>query len=312
VTVTAEYMYAALLASRGAADVRRCNPFLDDDTLSQVEHGAHERRRSAVRDSARVRVLLSVAYVSSHRRYRRVSPLIALVRFLANPHAAFARRSPLGQTFDLAVAIVLHASRVGHVNRCLSAARELQAQLRKAQDGSASHRPGLALKAESLAEALTTKRTYVDGDNDHGHFQTAAATAAAAAENSAVAAATSRGGNDTKLATYDPRFLVFEFTWNIVLRRRQVGGRPPSWRASPPPRCRTGSRYATFRATSRHSHATVLKSQTHVARSVSLFLKLSSNRRSSSCATFCARRATRRSAGRASSRCSWAAARRPS
>jgi hypothetical protein len=100
VTLTAEYIYAALLSSRGADDLRKCNPFLDDATLEQ--------------------------------------------------------------TFDLAVAIVLNASRVGHVNRCLAAARELRALLRKAttaladttdaataaraRDAMRARRPGLALK----------------------------------------------------------------------------------------------------------------------------------------------------------------------
>ena len=69
----------------------------------------------------------------------------------------FVPSAVLHDCLDLAVAVMLHASRVGHVNRCLSGARELLKLLR----GTSKSRPGLALKAESLAAMLSTQRHFV-------------------------------------------------------------------------------------------------------------------------------------------------------
>ena len=108
---------------------------------------------------------------------------------------------------DVAVAVILKANRVGQANRAISDARDLLALLLQAQD--AHQRPsakqpaaspaasvsslaaGLRQKSEMLARQLVTGRHYVS------------------------AAADGR-------LLYDPRFLVFEFTWNLCLRQQQI------------------------------------------------------------------------------------------
>jgi thiol-disulfide isomerase/thioredoxin len=104
---------------------------------------------------------------------------------------------------NLVVASILHASRVGQVNRSLIEAKELQAELktlqaRLSQPQGRDHDEAkmketlsrLAHKADTLASILNTKRHYMrKGD---------------------------RG------CVYDPRFLLFEFTWNFVLRKAQI------------------------------------------------------------------------------------------
>ena len=106
------------------------------------------------------------------------------------------------------VASILHASRVGQANRCLIEAKELQAELNAFQARQCSTHPlprevaderpkieetisRLAHKAETLASLLGAKRHFVHKSED-------------------------------KTLTYDPRFLLFEFTWNILLRKAQI------------------------------------------------------------------------------------------
>ena len=101
--------------------------------------------------------------------------------------------------FDELTAAVLHASRVGQINRCLSEATGLLQLLCPAESRGFGACEGaqreaasaLALNAESLAEQMLTRRHYVDPD---GEGQ----------------------------PSFDPRFLLFEFTHNIVLRKAQV------------------------------------------------------------------------------------------
>jgi hypothetical protein len=94
----------------------------------------------------------------------------------------------VARILDLTVTAMLLINRVAHVNLCLASARELLAMLmklqRKAKNGPSL--PELVLQAGSLASQLTAERHYV--------------------------------GKDGK---YDPRFLVFEFTHSILLRKSQ-------------------------------------------------------------------------------------------
>ena len=106
---------------------------------------------------------------------------------------------------NLVVASILHASRVGQVNRCLNEAKELQAELAALQLrlNAPAHSVDVdkarlketvervSHKAETLATLLNTKRHYMRSSEDAGRV-------------------------------YDPRFLLFEFTWNIVLRKAQI------------------------------------------------------------------------------------------
>jgi len=105
---------------------------------------------------------------------------------------------------NLVVAAILHASRVGQVNRCLIEAKELQAELQALQarlrlaaappcaaSSSALEEARLketvsrvTHKAETLAGLLSTKRHYMrETEGTEGTHE------------------------------YDPRFLLFEFTW---------------------------------------------------------------------------------------------------
>ena len=100
--------------------------------------------------------------------------------------------------FDELVSAVLHASRVGQINRCVSEAHGLLSLLcpnggsfgltDAARSESSS---AIILKAQSLAEQLLTRRHYVEASRDP----------------------TSIG------LEFDPRFLLFEFQHNLVLRK---------------------------------------------------------------------------------------------
>ena len=106
------------------------------------------------------------------------------------------------ELFDLAVAVILHSSRVGQINRCVSEANGLLKLLRPkgGEYDEASRKmaaSAIALKAQTLADNLLGRRHYVT--------------------------ASESGAADGGLGLqYDPRFLLFEFTHNIVLREAQV------------------------------------------------------------------------------------------
>ena len=120
----------------------------------------------------------------------------------------------------------MHANRVGQINRCLSEARGLLGLLRRAAPPPGGGAPAggdwpagaaevrreaqleestsaLALKQQTLAEHLLARRQYVSGEGR---------------------AEPSEGGGLG--LHYDPRFLLFEFVHNIVLRPAQVAPRP--------------------------------------------------------------------------------------
>ena len=148
----------------------------------------------------------------------------------------FITQTEAQELLDLAVSAIMHANRVGQINRCVSEARGLLTLLNRpavCSSGAESPAAGpvngfrhssgaessaavekarqeaisaLTLKSQTLAEQLLAKRHYV-------------AESAAAADGSGPS------------LSYDPRFLLFEFTHNIVLREPQVG----SNRSSPPP-----------------------------------------------------------------------------
>lgn len=105
----------------------------------------------------------------------------------------------------LLVSAVLRANRVGHINRASEGIKELISLLTKAQrvvppssvlgNVDLTHAEkslldalvaSISQKADSVAGILATKRCYMSEDFE-----------------------------------YDPRFLIFEFTWNLVLRARQ-------------------------------------------------------------------------------------------
>eukprot|EP00808_Paulinella_micropora_P015456 g71669.t1 len=119
-------------------------------------------------------------------------------------HADLLRLNPyisadrLDQLLALAAVVVLRANRIGLINRCLAGALKLQKLLDRSAKLPAEQRkkqaavvfPALVQASEGLAGSVATKRHFVDIEG--------------------------------KSLGYDPRFLVFEFTWNILLRKKQV------------------------------------------------------------------------------------------
>ena len=134
---------------------------------------------------------------------------------------------------DVVVSAILHANRISHINRCVLDCRALEKTLvqiealsalslstlseegdgdearggrlskekaKRAQDLSSA----LVLMDESLSRNLNTRRHYVNQTSE-----------------------TFAGGEEKRLRqgvemTYDPRFLLFEFTWSLLLRKSQV------------------------------------------------------------------------------------------
>jgi len=92
--------------------------------------------------------------------------------------------------------VLLRANRVGHANRCIGTCIKLRAKMRKLMKMPKEKRMkkaselvlSLTQMGENLGEALSDGRHFVRNDG----------------------------------ASFDPRFLIFEFTWNLLLRQKQV------------------------------------------------------------------------------------------
>lgn len=99
---------------------------------------------------------------------------------------------------QLTLSVLFHANRMSQARRCSSQARDLMVSMQKLRVSSgtatAADWTALRLQGQTLASALTASRTYVHVNNPE---------------------------SPTK-ATFDPRFLVFEFTHSILLRPKQV------------------------------------------------------------------------------------------
>lgn len=116
----------------------------------------------------------------------------------------FISEKEVEELLDAAVAAVLRANRVGQINRSMSEARGLLRLLQppgtRAKGGDdvlGDQASRITLKSQALAEQLLARRQFVvpsEVPSDSGGLQ----------------------------LTYDPRFLLFEFTHNIVLRGTQV------------------------------------------------------------------------------------------
>jgi len=88
---------------------------------------------------------------------------------------------------SLTAALMLVVNRLGQLARCISDCVELLSLLRKG-----SSQDAIELSSDALAKQLCTKRHYITKSSNSGGF------------------------------VYDPRFLVFEFMHDIVLRKSQV------------------------------------------------------------------------------------------
>ena len=106
-----------------------------------------------------------------------------------NPYVSL---SHIGEVTQLIMVSMLKANRVGHLSRCVEATVVLLTLLRDALDtppGPSSL--GTFLQAsDDVANIISAGRHFVGSRQNDVHF--------------------------------DPRFLIFEFTWNILLRKKQV------------------------------------------------------------------------------------------
>ena len=103
------------------------------------------------------------------------------------------------RVFDLTVSVLLHAIRIGQTSRSIAIARNLLAMLKKLRVTSkkealeeTSIRQGITLEASMLAQNLTARRFFISKHQE------------------------------SKSVVYDPRFLVAEFIYNLMLRQSQV------------------------------------------------------------------------------------------
>ena len=129
---------------------------------------------------------------------RSTEDLVALNPYLSNADA---------EALVGAVSVtVLRANRMGHVNRAIGAAVKLQSLILKAMQMETEERTSkhdqllanIVQACEGLAGQLSAQRHYVHQEEKEMH------------------------GFAFTEHTYDPRFLIFEFTWNILLRDKQV------------------------------------------------------------------------------------------
>ena len=142
-----------------------------------------------------------------------------------NPHLG----ETLHEVFQLLAATLLRINRLAYVAPCLLQARALHAKLRQVQLGAVGMSEGqlseieeeIALKAATLAAALAVERHYVRQADARGEGgpMSPLALAAAAVRTRAQLEDQSAGGLGL---SYDPRYLIFEFTTSIILRETQV------------------------------------------------------------------------------------------
>ena len=140
-----------------------------------------------------------------------------------NPHLG----ETLHEVFQLPAATLLRINRLAYVAPCLLQARALHAKLKQVQLAAVGMSEGqlseieeeIALKAATLAAALAVERHYVRQADarDSGGPMSPLAAAAAAVRTRAQLEDLSAGG-----LSYDPRYLIFEFTTSIILRETQV------------------------------------------------------------------------------------------
>ena len=103
----------------------------------------------------------------------------------------------------LSASILLHANRLGLIDRCMADCIEAMRLTRRLQANQVKHSPS---DFSSLIKGLVIQtRTLVDGLTAHRHYTRPTPSSTAPAPSA-----------------YDPRFLVFEFIFNILLRPMQV------------------------------------------------------------------------------------------
>jgi thiol-disulfide isomerase/thioredoxin len=181
---------------------------------NSVDHDPSDSEQTVAGEGASVKTL-TVRQAKLHFELRRfccmessawteylVSALISDVGLLEwtklNP---FVTESAFQTGQSKLVRMLLHANRVGHANRALQESIDLIRLLSKAKglpnaspESIEPLRAGIVQKCDSLGSLLGTRRHYIEAETIGGitrHF-------------------------------VDPRFLLFEFTWNLVLRESQI------------------------------------------------------------------------------------------
>lgn len=111
---------------------------------------------------------------------------------------------------SLIVSTILHANRVSQINRCIQDLRDLDSTFVKILNLDANFgiskdlHDEIILKEETLARNLTCKRYYISSSGDSTNTKE------------------EEKRQRIVCMSYDPRFLLFEFTWSILLRKSQI------------------------------------------------------------------------------------------
>ena len=137
----------------------------------------------------------------------------------------FIDRSTYDKVLSFTARVLLHSNRVGHINRVIETCEDIHIILKglkeavgsKAENLYPASLAALQQKCEALGEALNSKRGYFHPMSAEEIAKVNGELHLAQKHYLARPAGVNADG-----WSFDPRFLVFEFTWNLVLRPRQV------------------------------------------------------------------------------------------
>lgn len=123
-------------------------------------------------------------------------------------------------TLDLILRLVgvtmLRANRVGHANRCIGMCVRLLSLVDSALRTSAGSAERLTAAETLVPKMAQASAALAEGLQSQRHFMHEID------KSQAVSAAAESGSTARPGVEYDPRFLIFEFVWNILLRQKQV------------------------------------------------------------------------------------------
>jgi len=134
------------------------------------------------------------------------------------------------QVLGLTIDLILRVVRIGHTRRCLAEARDLLACLELLQKTPSSKAVAdptilqeLVLKSNLLAKSLSVKRTYMIDPTDASSSSAISYQGLKWERDGRLSGPDGlMVGNGKDVMLFDPRFLVFEFIHNVMLRDQQV------------------------------------------------------------------------------------------
>ena len=136
----------------------------------------------------------------------------------------FLNRQEAADVLGLCVDLMLHVVRIGHAARCLADARDLRACLaglaamsREEAQAAPAIQQELLLKSNLVATGIALRRSYTFQPSDAAAFGPMAARVGYQGISDPAGGAYAGGA-----VVFDPRFLVFEFIHNVMLRDQQV------------------------------------------------------------------------------------------